>query len=105
MLLKTSQGERSYPLENIASITFLEETGIHESAETIDVNIYVNASGDIVAESPHQINRLTVFDLTGKQVAVSEQSRMNVNFLPTGLYILQVTTDQGFVAKKFVKNR
>jgi ribosomal protein L22 len=30
---------------------------------------------------------------------------MNVNFLPTGLYILQVATDKGFVTKKFVKNR
>ena len=106
MLLKTTNGaENSYLLDNITSITFLNEVSINEFAEAIDVNIFVNASGEIVVESPHQINKLTVFDLTGKEMAASSQNKMSVNFLPIGLYILQVATDKGFVTKKFIKNR
>ncbi len=105
MLLRTNAGENSYSLDHIASITFLdEEVGIKDFTETIDVNIYVNASGEIVAESPHQINQLMVFDLTGRQVATSSHKKMTVNFLPTGIYILQVITDKGLVSKKFIKN-
>jgi hypothetical protein len=104
MLLKTVSGENSYSLDAIASITFLEEVGINENPNPIDINIYVNASGEIVVESPHQINQLSVYDLSGRQVALSSQNKLNVNFLPTGLFILQVATDQGYVSKKFIKN-
>jgi len=104
MLLKTNNGINSYMLENIASITFLDGVGIEEVKEVIEVNIYINSYGEIVVESPHQINQLTVFDITGKQVALSTQSKMNVNYLNTGIYILQVVTNKGIVSKKFIKN-
>jgi hypothetical protein len=106
LLLKSTTGnENSYLLDNIVSVTFSDEIGIKEFTETIDVNIFINVFGEIVAESPHQINKLIVFDLTGRQVAISSQSRMNINALPSGPYILQVDTDKGFVNKKFIKNR
>ena len=106
MLLKTTSGtENSYLLDNIASITFIDGVGIKEFAETINVHVFVNASGEVVVETPHQINKLTVFDLTGRQVAMSTQSKVNVNSLSTGIYILQVATDKGLVSKKFIKNR
>jgi len=106
MMLKTKDGiVKSYPLDNIATITFLDGTGIEHFTETIDVTVFVNASGDIVVEAPCPINKLTVFDLAGKQVAISAQSPLNVNFLNTGVYILQVATDKGTVSKKFIKNR
>ena len=105
LLLKTKDGAvNSYLLNNIASITFLEGTGIENFTETIDVTIFINASGEMVVESPYQINRLTVFDLAGRQVAISAQSNLNVNSLNTGVYILQVATDKGTVSKKFIKN-
>ena len=104
MLLKTNNGINSYMLENIASITFLDGVGIEEVKEVIEVNIYINSYGEIVVESPHQINQLTVFDITGKQVALSTQIKMNVNYLNTGIYILQVVTNKGIVSKKFIKN-
>ena len=106
MLLKTKNGgENSYLLDNIASVTFLDEIGIRELPEVIDVNFYINVSGEIVVETSHQINKLTVFDLNGRQVAITSQNRLNVNSLTTGVYILQVITDQGTVNKKFIKNR
>ena len=107
MLLKTVNGvETAYLLDNITSITFLDETGIDEQfTETIDVKIFVNSSGEIVVVTPHQIHKLTVFDLTGKEMATSSQSKLNVNFLNSEMYILQITTDKGLISKKFIKNR
>jgi hypothetical protein len=105
MLLKTNSDENGYLLDNIASITFLEEVGIKEVKEAIDVNVFITSSGEIVVESSHQINKLTVFDLAGREVTISLQNKMNINFLPAGLYILQVATDKGLVSKKFIKNK
>ena len=106
LLLKNKTGtENSYLLDNIASITFIDGVGIKQFPETIDVHIFVNSSGKIVVETPHQINRLTVFDFTGRLITTGTQSKLNVNFLNTGIYILQVATDKGLVSKKFIKNR
>ena len=105
LLLKTTTATNSYPLNNIASITFIEGVGINEFTETIDIHVFVNASGEVVVETPHQINKLTVFDITGRQVSTGTQSKLNVNFLSTGIYILQVATDKGLVSKKFIKNK
>jgi len=105
LLLKHYTGsEKSYPLANIASVTFINETGVKEAEGVTGVNVYVNGSGEIVVESPHPITQLTVFDLTGRTVALGSQNKMNVNFLNTGIYILQVVTDKGIVNKKFIKN-
>jgi len=106
MLLKTTSGtENSYLLDNIASITFLNNVGIEVLTDPIDINFFVNSSGKIIVESPHQIHTLMVFDITGRKVAENTQSTLNVNFLNTGIYILQVATDKGLVSKKFIKNR
>jgi hypothetical protein len=106
LLLKTTSGtENSYLLDNIAFITFLNETGIKQFNETVDVNIFINSFGEIAVETPHQLYKLTVFDLAGREVAITTQSKLNVNFLNTGIYILQVITDKGLVSKKFIKNR
>ena len=107
LLLKTTTGiTNSYLLDDITSITFLGNVGIEEQiAETIEVHVFVNSSGEIVVETPHQIHKLTVFDITGRKVAENTQSTLNVNFISTGIYILQVATDKGLVSKKFIKNR
>ena len=104
MLLKTISTTTTYPLNSIASITFFEKVGITENPKVIDVNVYVNHYGEIVVNSQYQINQLTVFDLAGRQVALSTQSKINVSFLNTGIYILQVVTEKGIVIKKIMKN-
>jgi hypothetical protein len=105
MLLHATGGAtNSYLLDNIASITFGTGTGIEQYSEPVDINIFINGFGEIVVETPHQINKLTVFDLTGREVAITTQSKLNVNALNTGIYILQVATDKGLVSKKFIKN-
>lgn len=108
MLLKTVNGAtNSYLLDNIASITFFDDPiAIKEIDRNIEVNVYLNAYGDIVVESPCSITGLTVFDLTGKAVTnTTFSSPVHVNHLSTGVYLLKVETTQGTVSKKFIKNR
>ena len=110
MLLKPVTGiEQSYLLDNIAGISFLnapsdipETDGVDRN---IEVNVYLNSSGEVVAESPHPITGLTVFDLTGRTVKTARQSHVNVNSLSMGIYLLKIETSAGTVIKKFVKNR
>ena len=106
MLLKTVNGaENTYLLDDITSITFLDDpSAIQDTPKNIELNVYVNAYGEIVVESPYRINRLTVFDLSGKQLTTSAQSNLNVSFLSTGMYLLRVETTEGTVTKKFIKN-
>jgi len=105
MLLKTVKGaENSYLLDNIASITFRgEQTAIEDVAKNVELNVYQNASGEIVVESPFQINRLTVFDLNGRKLSVSTQGRVNVNSFPKGLYLLKIETSEKVITRKIIK--
>jgi hypothetical protein len=107
MLLKTVNGvENNYFIDDIACITFFDDpTTIKEIPKNIEVNVYVNASGEIVAESPHQIKQLILFDINGRVLSASDKSSLNINSLSTGIYLLQVETTEGTVAKKFIKNR
>jgi len=105
MLLKNVNGvENTYLLDNIASITFFDDpTAIKDVPEGIEIDVYVNASGEIAVKSPYQINRLTVIDLSGRALTTSTQSSLNVNSLSTGIYLLKVETTEGTVTKKFYK--
>jgi len=109
LVKKTTGAENTYLLDNISCITFLDNPSvIHENktiAEKTEVNFYLNSYGEIVVESPSIIRTLTVFDMTGRTVKTTHQSNMNVSFLTTGIYLLRIETDKGFVTKKFVKNR
>ena len=111
MLLKTVNGtENSYLLDNIACITFVDDppSVIHEphyTTENIEINVYINSSGDIVVESPYPIQNLTVFDINGRTIKTSNRNDINVNSLSMGIYLLKVETSKTTVTKKFIKNR
>jgi len=105
MLLKPVIGvEQSYLLDNIAVITFLDASnGIGEFYENIEVNVYLNSSGEVVAESSHPIIGLTLFDLHGRTVGTTNLNHVNVNSLSMGVYLLKIETSAGTVTKKIVK--
>ena len=108
VLLKTVTGtEKSYLLDEIASITFFDEpqNSIKAITKDVKISVYVNAAGEIVVESPYGIKQLSVFDLSGRKQAASAQSNLNVNFLGKGVYLLKVETSKGVISKKITKNR
>jgi hypothetical protein len=107
MFLKTISGiENSYLLDNINSITFSDDVnGIYNFTENIEVNVYINASGEIVAESQHPISKLTVFDISGRVIKTTNRNSINIGDISIGVYLLRVETAQGIITKKFIKNR
>jgi len=107
MLLKIGNGtESTYLLDDISSITFFDDpVTIEDVPKNIEVNVYVDASGEIVVKSPHQIKQLILFDINGRVLSTTVQSSLNINFLSIGMYLLRVETTEGTVTKKIIKNR
>ena len=103
-----------YALDDIAKITFGDAgTGV-TTLPTIglDVVVYVTPAGEIVVESPVAVQLLTLFNVDGKMLrvaavetrhATSLQTTLNASTLPAGIYLLQIKTQQGVVAKKIIK--
>ena len=83
--------------------------GIMENAP-ITANLYPNpAHNTLTVESTSPIREINVYDMTGHAVAVetmytsSLQQVVNITSLPTGIYLLNVVTENGAKTAKFVK--
>ena len=104
-----------YALDDIAKLTFgdmIITNVANPPATGFDVVVYVTPAGEIVVESPVGIQSLTLFNVDGKILrvaavetrhATSLQTTVNASTLPTGIYILQIKTQQGIVARKIIK--
>ena len=112
MSVKPFEGDvDAYSLDNIAKITFgdIVITNVTPPPATdLEVIVYVTASGEIVIESPVAIQSLTLFNIDGKvlRVATVEAqcvASLSVSTLLTGVYILQIKTQQGIITKKIIK--
>lgn len=69
------------------------------------VDIYPNPASDILyVKSNSKIDGVEVFDVSGKNVKVLFNSdQINVGSLPAGSYIMNITTKEGKITKKFIK--
>ena len=69
------------------------------------VRVAVNASELTVSTNNNvKVLDLAVYQLTGKQVLNVATSTANINTLASGVYIINITTDKGVIAKKIIKN-
>lgn len=70
------------------------------------VSVYPNPVKDeLNIETEYNVETVQVFDLTGKTVlTLKGSSNLNVSQLTNGVYILRVTTDNGVLTQKLVKN-
>jgi hypothetical protein len=67
------------------------------------VNVYpVPSSGVVFVNMPSniQLNKIEIFDVTGKLVDTTTSTQLNIN--NKGLYIIKVTTQQGLATKRIV---
>ncbi|MDO9635248.1 MAG: T9SS type A sorting domain-containing protein [Paludibacter sp.] len=68
------------------------------SINTAGISIYPNpTAGQIQIRGADKINRVSVIDLTGKIVYITDENRENVflNQLQSGLYLILINTEQG----------
>lgn len=81
-----------------ASVT----VGIHESASNNHLQVYPNPAHDnLVIKSDYTIRDMKIFDLFGKEVYYSTSvNPVDVSNLPSGMYVVSVSTDNGIFHSK-----
>ena len=69
-----------------------------------DVSIYPNPTSEyIYISSNYRLNTIEMFDLLGKQVLTTQETKqLKINYLPAGMYLLKVYGDKGTITKKIV---
>ena len=90
---------------------FREPISLVESLSTLgtsdlkDLSIYPNPATDFIniLNVKHKIEKVAIFDLTGKQMMSDTNQKINVSKLPSGVYLLSVKTETGFKNFKFIK--
>jgi hypothetical protein len=96
---------------------FEEEVGIDELRVTsYELRVYPNpTTGELTIDMGsmgYEIMRCEICDIYGRIVSYNQVSNLksqnlisvNISHLPTGVYFLQVATEQGILTKKVVKN-
>lgn len=70
-----------------------------------NISIYPNPASDHIniVSINHQIQKVAIFDLTGKQMISDTKEKINVSKLPSGVYVLSVKTKEGIKNFKFIK--
>ena len=71
--------------------------------EIADVAVYPNPANDVIhvemmCESP--VQRIDIYDVTGKLMISSIDKEINVSELETGMYFVNILTEKGVVTKK-----
>ncbi|MCX6351734.1 MAG: T9SS type A sorting domain-containing protein [Bacteroidetes bacterium] len=79
-------------------------SGIENTVSVNQINIYPNPSKEILnINSSSKIISVLIFDMAGRKVLSSNQSLINIENLPKGIYQLQVKTLEGRGVKKLVR--
>lgn len=71
-----------------------------------EFTVYPNPSNDmIIIKSNNQIKKTEIFSLTGIKISSFTTSKINISDLPSGIYLITLTTSEGqSETKKFIKN-
>lgn len=76
------------------------------TAETVKYfNIYPNPTSDYlnIVSTKYNIQKVHIYDLSGKQMLSDSKSKIDVSKLPSGVYILVIKTQEGNKNFKFIK--
>jgi subtilisin family serine protease len=106
-VIVSSQSEFIYtmPESDITLRAFMESpTPVLENASEV-IKVFPNPASDFVRiESPVTINRIDVFDLTGRLILTqspeADNYNLSVNALKAGPYFLQITDNQNVTIRK-----
>ncbi|KAB8155979.1 T9SS type A sorting domain-containing protein [Kordia sp. TARA_039_SRF] len=74
------------------------------SSRLLDFTIYPNpAKATLHIQTTENIQTITIFDITGKQILRNNATTIDVRSLQAGMYILQVTSNKKNSTKRFIK--
>ncbi|MDG1332371.1 MAG: T9SS type A sorting domain-containing protein [Crocinitomicaceae bacterium] len=70
-----------------------------------EVRLFPNPANDVLhIESDSAINKVLLYQMNGWKISASNASTINVTTLPSGVYFVEVQTEQGNVVERFVKD-
>lgn len=89
------------------TVTITPTAGLND-IQLANLNIYPNPATDLINISyPTSIENIEIFDLTGRKIlskTVSEkETQLNISHLNSGIYILNIKTDEGLGSKRIIK--
>jgi len=84
-------------------ISLVKVLGIAETAKYF--NIYPNPTSDYlnIVSTRYDIQKVHIYDLSGKQMLSETKSKIDVSKLPSGVYMLIIKTQEGNKNFKFIK--
>lgn len=84
-------------------ISLVKVLGTEESAKYF--NIYPNPTSEFlnIVSTKYEIQKVHIYDLSGKQILSESKSRIDVSKLPSGVYMLIIKTQEGNKNFKFIK--
>jgi len=84
-------------------ISLVKVLGTEESAKYF--NIYPNPTSEFlnIVSTKYDIQKVHIYDLSGKQMLSESKSRIDVSKLPSGVYMLIIKTQEGNKNFKFIK--
>ncbi|MFP9115339.1 T9SS type A sorting domain-containing protein [Flavobacterium sp. RHBU_3] len=96
------------PLATNEAVTVYENTAATDEFELNDIQIYPNPTRDLVTlEASSGITEICVYDITGRLVQkvrpTSSSAVINIAAQPAGVYIVKITTDNGSIARRLIK--
>ena len=81
-----------------------ENLATNDLTKKSKVSVYPTVAKDVVnVESTAKIQKVELFDFTGKLISTTKANTVNVSSLPSGVYIVNITTAEGVTSKKIVK--
>jgi hypothetical protein len=83
---------------NYSKTVFLEKGDIKT------LNIIRDTEGSVLIETNDKIELITVTNTIGQLIKSTKNKRFLINELNSGIYIISVKTDKGFLSKKVFKN-
>lgn len=86
-----------------------DETGIDDNTAALSaiVNIFPNPTeNQLYIQTDATIQQIDIFNINGQQINTTplHDAILSVGHLADGLYLLRITTENGVVMKKFIKN-
>lgn len=84
-------------------ITLIKELGTEEINR--DLVVYPNPTSDYlhIKTTKIDIEKIFIFDLSGKLLSTENQRRIDVRHLPSGTYVISIKTSEGIKSFKFIK--
>jgi hypothetical protein len=109
LLVKTSSSESEVSLSDITKITFGKNNDkpndiSQPAAKDLDIVVYAPSRDLVVIETQLSVQMITMYDLNGRILLRTNNTQVNIGSLTQGIYLLKISTPQGTVTKKFIKN-